>query len=62
MKENFATVMAEVWSTSARSIVDNVRKEKALTAKIPPGNQLKNIDYSVTVRLGMLRSLTVIYG
>jgi len=52
MKENFAAVIAQVWSTSARTMVDNVRKEKALIAKIPPQYQLKNIDYSVTVRLG----------
>lgn len=52
MKENFATVIAQVWSTSARMMVDNVRKEKALIAKTPPQNQLKSIDYSVTVRLG----------
>ena len=54
MKENFATVIAQVWSTSARMMVDNVRKEKALIAKTPPQNQLKSIDYSVTVRLGNL--------
>ena len=52
MKEEFATVIAQIWSTSARIMVDNVRKQKALTAKIPPENQLKNIDYSITVRLG----------
>jgi len=52
MKLEFATVIAQTWSSSARTMVDNVRKEKALTAKIPPANQLKNIDYSITVRLG----------
>lgn len=52
MKEEFATVIAQVWSTSARIMVDNVRKQKALTAKMPPQNQLKIIDYSITVRLG----------
>ena len=52
MKEEFATVIAQIWSSSAHTMVDNVRKEKALIAKIPPANQLKNIDYSITVRLG----------
>ena len=52
MNVEFATVIAQTWSSSARTMVDNVRKEKALTAKIPPANQLKNIDYSITVRLG----------
>ena len=52
MKEEFATVIAQIWSTSARIMVDNVRKQKALTAKMHPENQLKNIDYSITVRLG----------
>jgi len=52
MKEEYATVIAQIWSTSARIMVDNVRKQKALTAKMPPQNQLKNIDYSITVRLG----------
>ena len=52
MKEEYATVIAQIWSTSARIMVDNVRKQKALTAKMPPENQLKNIDYSITVRLG----------
>ena len=54
MQENFAAVIAQVWSSSARIMVDNVRKEKALIAKIPPQYQLKNIDYSVTVQLGNL--------
>ena len=52
MKEECATVIAQIWSTSARIMVDKVRKKKALTAKMPPENQLRNIDYSITVRLG----------
>jgi len=52
IKEEFATITAQVWSNSARAMVDNVRKKKALIAKAHPSKQLKNIDYSITVRLG----------
>ncbi len=52
LKEDFASMIANVWSNSARPVVDNVRKQMALKVKAHPCNQLKNVDYSVTVRLG----------
>lgn len=52
MNDECATIIAQVWSNSARAMVDNVRKQKALTVKASPSHQLKNIDYSITVRLG----------
>lgn len=52
IKEEIASITAQVWSNSARTMVDNVRKQKALLAKAPPSNKLKNIDYSITVQLG----------
>jgi len=52
LNEEWASMIAQTWSNSARSMVDNVRKKKALTAKTSPSNKLKNVDYSITVRLG----------
>jgi len=52
LKEELASMIAQTWSNSARSMVDSVRKRKALTAKASPSNHLKNIDYSITVQLG----------
>ena len=52
VNEELASMMAKAWSSSARQLVDNCRKRKALTVKAPAPNQLKNIDYSITVKLG----------
>ena len=45
-------MISKAWSSFARQMVDNCRKRKALTVKAPSPNQLKNIEYSITVQLG----------
>ena len=52
INEELASMISKAWSSFARQMVDNCRKRKALTAKAPAPNQLKNIDYSITVQLG----------
>ena len=52
MNEESASMISKAWSSFARQMVDNCRKRKALTVKAPAPNQLKNIDYSITVQLG----------
>jgi hypothetical protein len=52
MNEELASMISKAWSSFARQMVDNCRKRKALTVKAPAPNQLKNIDYSITVQLG----------
>ena len=52
MNEELACMISKAWSSFARQMVDNCRKRKALTVKAPAPNQLKNIDYSITVQLG----------
>ena len=45
-------MIAQAWSDSARDLMEHVRKQMALTVKAPSTNQLKNVEYSITVRLG----------
>ena len=52
LNEELASTISQAWSSFARQMVDNCRKRKALTVKAPAQNQLKNIDYSITVQLG----------
>ena len=52
LNEELASTISKAWSSFARQMVDNCRKRKALTVKAPAQNQLKNIDYSITVQLG----------
>ena len=52
INEELASMISKAWSSFARQMVDNCRKRKALTVKAPAPNQLKNIDYSITVQLG----------
>ena len=52
MNEELACMISKAWSSFARQMVHNCRKRKALTVKAPAPNQLKNIDYSITVQLG----------
>ena len=52
INEELASMISKAWSSFARQMVDNCRKRKALTVKAPSPNQLKNIEYSITVQLG----------